>query len=128
APSHSVDSRPVPHTHCFYSNHTSISGIQWQGKMQKSAALRALGGLQCHDDKHKLGHREKEHAYGNPAVSMATAVLTQLLPPHLGKYTTIRKRHVLLYAGWIIKYSQSVANSLLLPPHSGAFHLFALRF
>lgn len=77
---------------------------------------------------HKLGHWEKEHGCGNPAVSMATAVLTQLLPPHLGKYATIRKWHALLYAGWIIKYSQSVANSLLLPPYSGAFHLFPSDF
>lgn len=38
---------------------------------------------------------------------------------------TIRKWHVLLYAGWIIKYPQSVANSLLLPPESGALHLFS---
>lgn len=107
----SVGSRPVTHSH---SNHTSISCIQWPGKRQRSAALRALGGLQRHDDEHKLGHREGESAYGNPAVSMETAVLTQLLPPHLDKYAAIRERHVLLCAGRIIKYSQSV--SLFPPP------------
>ena len=115
-------------THSSYSNHTSISWIQWLGKRQRSGALRALGGLQCNDDVHKLGHWEKEHGYGEPAVSMATTVLIQLLPPHLGKNRTIRKRCVLLCAGWIIKYTPSVANSLLPPPHSGAFHLLPSDF
>lgn len=40
---------------------------------------------------------------------------------------TIRERRVLLYAGGIIKYSQSVANSLLLPPYGGALHASLLR-
>lgn len=118
----------VRDTQSSYSNQTSISWIQWLGKRRKRGELRALGGLQCHGDMHKLGHWEKEHGYGNPAVSMATAVLTQLLPPHLGKYAAIRKRHVLLYAGCIIKYSQSMTNSLLLPLCSGAFHLFPSDF
>lgn len=73
-----------------------------------------------------LGKRAR--GYGNPSVSMATAVLTQLLPPHLGKYPTIRKGHVLLYAGWIMKYSQGVDNSLSLPPYSSAFHLSLIFF
>lgn len=77
-------------THSSYSNHTSISWIQWLGKRQRSGALRALGGLQCHDDVQKLGYWEKERAFGEPAVSMATTVLIQLLPPHLGKYRMIR--------------------------------------
>lgn len=39
-----------------------------------------------------------------------------------------KKRCVLLCAGWIIKYTPSVANSLLPPPHSGAFHLLPSDF
>lgn len=71
----------------------------------------------------KLGHWEREPGAGNPAVSMATAVLTQLLPPHLGKYTTIRKGSVVLCAGRTMKYPQSMSNSLLLSALSSAFHL-----
>ena len=57
---------------------------------------------------------------------METAVLTQLLPPHLNKYATITERHVLLCAGRIIKYSQRVSDSLFLPRYSIASY-FPLR-
>lgn len=87
APRLSASTQGLWYTHSSYSNHTLISWIQWLGKRQGSGVLRALGGLQCHDDKHKLGHWEREHGYGNPTVSMTTAVLTQLLLPHLCKYT-----------------------------------------
>lgn len=56
----------APDTHSSHSNHTSIGWIQWLGKRQRSGALRALGGLQCHDDMHKLGHWEKRARLWKP--------------------------------------------------------------
>lgn len=116
-----VNSRLVTHTYCSYhSNHTSISWISI-GKKQRSGAWELSEGFSARTTCTNWVTGKKR--YGNPAVSMATAVLTQLLTPHLSKYTAIRKWHFLLCAGRIVKYTESVANSLLLPPYSGAFHL-----
>lgn len=113
-------------TQSYHSTHTSISLIQWLGKKQRSGAWELSEGFNARTTCTKWVTGKK--SYGNPAVSVATTVLTQLLPPHLSKYTAIRKWHFLLYAGWIIKHTQRVSNSLSLPPHSSAFHLFPSDF
>lgn len=110
-------------------NPTSISWIQWLGKRQRSWSTESSWRASMPQRQAQTGSLGKRaRGYGNPSVSMATAVLTELLPPHLGKYPTIRMGHVLLYVGWIIKYSRSVADSLLLPPYcsmtKGQLHQF----
>lgn len=67
---------------------------------------RALAGLRCHGSRHKLGHRERERErvrLWKPGCLHGNRGVDKPLPPRLGKYSTARKRRVLLCAGWIIK-------------------------
>lgn len=62
------------------------AGLAGKAKEQRRGACELSEGSGGPDNACKLGQQEgRRRRYGSPAVSMATAVLTQLLPPHLGQ-------------------------------------------
>lgn len=62
------------------------AGLAGKAKEQRRGACELSEGSGGPDNARKLGQQEgRRRRYGSPAVSMATALLTQLLPPHLGQ-------------------------------------------
>lgn len=60
------------------------SELRGKAEEQRRGACELSEGCGGPDNARKLGQQEgRRRRYGSPAVSMATAVLTQLLPPHL---------------------------------------------
>lgn len=70
------------------------------------------------EKKKKLGHQERRNGHRNPAVAMETLLLTQLIPFHLSKYSTIRKQRARLYAAMDNKIlpKQGIILSLAINP------------
>lgn len=93
----SLSAERMWHTYCSYrSNARQSAGLKV--KSERRGACKLSEGFSAWTTCTKWVNRKekKKRRYGNPAVSMATAVLTQLLPPHLSKYTAIRKWRFIL--------------------------------